>query len=64
MMRGTTSLSAKLQLHHVVSDITGSTGMRIIRAIVAGERSPDVSATYRDVRSHSSIETIRAALVG
>src|SRR3977135_4727614 len=53
-----------LQLHHVVSDITGATGMRIIRAIVAGERNPDVLATYRDVRCHSSIETIRAALVG
>ena len=53
-----------LQLHHVVSDITGATGMRIIRAIVAGERNPDVLATYRDVRCHSSTETIRAALVG
>lgn len=38
--------------------------MRIIRAIVAGERNPDVLVTYRDVRCHSSIETIRAALVG
>ena len=38
--------------------------MRIIRAIVAGERNPAVLATYRDVRCHSSIETIRAALVG
>jgi transposase len=49
---------------HVVSDITGATGMRIIRAIVAGERNPDVLAIYRDVRCHSSMETIRAALVG
>ncbi|WP_249757382.1 IS110 family transposase [Bradyrhizobium sp. C-145] len=57
-------MEMKLQLHHVVSDITGATGMRIIRAIVAGERTPDVLATYRDVRCHSSIETIRAALVG
>jgi hypothetical protein len=40
------------------------TGMRIIRAVVAGERNPDVLATYRDVRCHSSTETIRAALVG
>ena len=38
--------------------------MRIVRAIVAGERNPDVLATYRDVRCHSSAETIRAALVG
>jgi len=57
-------MEMNLQLHHVVSDITGATGMRIIRAIVAGERSPDVLATFRDVRCHSSIETIRAALVG
>jgi transposase len=57
-------MEMNLQLHHVVSDITGATGMRIIRAIVAGERNPDVLATYRDVRCHSSIETVRAALVG
>jgi transposase len=38
--------------------------MRIVRAIVAGERNPDVLATHGDVRRHSSIETIRAALVG
>jgi hypothetical protein len=31
---------------------------------VAGERNPDVLATFRDVPCHSSIETIRAALVG
>ncbi len=29
-----------LQLHHVVSDITGETGMQIIRAIAGGERDP------------------------
>jgi len=57
-------MEMNLQLHHVVTDITGATGMRIIRAIVAGERNPDVLATYRDVRCHSSSETIRAALVG
>src|SRR5216117_1795788 len=57
-------MQMNVQLHHVVSDITGATGMRIIRAIVAGERDPDVLATYRDVRCHSSLETIRAALVG
>lgn len=57
-------MEMNLQLHHVVSDITGATGKRIIRAIVAGERNPDVLATYRDVRCHSSTETIRAALVG
>src|SRR5438270_538442 len=54
-------MEMNLQLHHVVTDITGATGMRIIRAIVAGERNPDVLAAYRDVRCHSPIETIRAA---
>ena len=53
-----------LQLHHVVSDITGVTGMRIIRAIVAGERDPDVLASHRDRRCHASVETISQALVG
>jgi transposase len=31
-----------LHLHHVVSDITGVTGMKIIRAILAGARDPQI----------------------
>lgn len=57
-------MEMNLQLHHVVSDITGATGMRIIRAIVAGERDPEALAAFRDIRCHSSIEVIKAALVG
>jgi transposase len=57
-------MEMNLQLHHVMSDITGVTGMRIIRAIVAGERDLDVLASYRDVRCHASVETIKAALNG
>ncbi len=57
-------MEMNLQLHHVVSDITGVTGMRIIRALVAGERDPEILASYRDVRCHASLETIRTALVG
>lgn len=57
-------MQMNLQLHHVVSDITGVTGMRILRAIVSGERDPDVLAAFRDVRCKSSVETIRAALTG
>jgi hypothetical protein len=57
-------MEMNLQLHHVVSDITGATGMRIIRAIVSGERDPDVLASMRDDRCHSSSETIRASLIG
>ena len=39
-----------IQLHHVIATITGVTGMRIIRAIVAGERDPDKLAAMRDAR--------------
>jgi len=53
-----------LQLHHVVSDITGVTGLKIIRAIVAGERDPQVLARMRDVRCKADTETVRAALIG
>jgi transposase len=57
-------MQMNLQLHHVVADITGATGMAIIRAIVAGERDPAVLATHRDPRCHASAETISQALVG
>ena len=53
-----------LHLHHVISDVTGVTGMRIIRAIVAGERDPKVLATYRDYRIQSAQDTIAKALEG
>jgi transposase len=53
-----------LQLHHVISDICGVTGLKIVRAIVAGERDPDVLAAMRDVRCRHSAQTIRAAMVG
>ena len=39
-----------LQLHHVIADITGLTGMRIIRAIVAGERNCKKLAAMRHER--------------
>ena len=39
-----------VQLHHVVTDITGVTGLRIIRAILGGERDPAVLARLRDSR--------------
>src|SRR5215471_11219028 len=53
-----------LQLHHVISDITGATGMRIIRAIVAGERDRDRLASMRDVRTKADQHTIAKALDG
>lgn len=53
-----------LQLHQVVTDITGATGMKILRAIIAGERDTEVLAALRDVRCKASVETIREALSG
>lgn len=53
-----------LQIHHVISDITGVTGMGIVRDIVAGERDPEVLAQHRDPRCRASYQTICQALVG
>lgn len=53
-----------LQLHHVVTDVTGATGMTIIRAIIAGERNPETLASLRDRHCRASVETISKALVG
>src|ERR1700681_833599 len=53
-----------LQLHHVVADITGATGLRIIRSILSGEHEPKTLACLRDYRCHASIETIETALTG
>jgi transposase len=53
-----------LLLHNVVSDITGVTGMKIIKAILAGERDPRVLAGNRDERCHNTTATIAKSLVG
>jgi transposase len=53
-----------LHLHHVMSDVTGVTGMRILRAMVAGERDPQTLAQYRDYRIQSNEDTIAKALEG
>jgi hypothetical protein len=50
-----------LQLQHVV---TGVTGLKIIRAIVGGERDPQALAAMRDVRCKADTATICAALAG
>lgn len=53
-----------LQLHNVVADITGTTGMRIIKAILGGERNPDVLAAMRDHRCKNNAATIACSLKG
>jgi hypothetical protein len=47
-----------VQLNEVITDITGVTGLAIIRAIVAGERDPLRLAQMRQPRCKSSVETI------
>ena len=51
-------------VHHAVSDITGVTGMRIIRAIVDGQRDPQILAQMRDRRCQKSEEQIAEELTG
>jgi transposase len=53
-----------LQLHHVLSDLTGVTGLAILDAILAGERDPAVLAQHRDPRLKASPQTLAKALVG
>jgi transposase len=51
-------------LVEVLTDITGLTGMSILRAIVAGERDPVTLARFRAPSCKSSQETIAKALTG
>jgi transposase len=53
-----------LQIHHVISDITGVTGLAILDAILAGERDPEVLAQYRNPHIKASKAVIVKALVG
>ena len=53
-----------LQVQHVIDDITGATGMRIIRAVLAGERDPHRLAALRDERCKNSAAIIAKALQG
>jgi transposase len=53
-----------LLLTRVVSDITGTTGLRILRDIVAGQHDPQQLAQHRDRRCHASAAEIVAALTG
>lgn len=51
-------------VHHAVSDISGVTGMAIIRAIVEGERDPRKLAKLRDKRCSKSVKQISEELTG
>jgi len=50
-----------LQIHHVLSDITGKSGLAIVDAILSGKRDP---ARLADGRIHAERETVIKSLVG
>jgi len=53
-----------VRVHRAVSDLTGKTGMAIVRAIVAGERDARRLAERRDARCRQSAEQIAEHLTG
>jgi len=53
-----------VQVHRAVADITGLTGMAIVRAIVAGERDPVRLAMHRHSSCHKSAQQIAECLAG
>ncbi len=57
-------LQMNIQLPQVLSDVTGQTGLTILRAIVAGERDPRKLAALRNYRCQKDEEEIAKALIG
>lgn len=53
-----------VRLNMVISDITGLTGMKIIKAIIEGERNPHLLASLRDHRCQKNEEEIAKGLTG
>lgn len=62
MQKALTSMNVRLD--QAVSDVTGKTGMAIIRAILADERDPQVLASMRDERCAKSEAAIAESLTG
>lgn len=62
IQKALTQMNVKLK--QVLSDVTGKTGMRIIRAILEGERNPTTLAAFRDGRCRKDEATIAKALEG
>jgi hypothetical protein len=52
-----------LQVHNVISDIVGQTGLAIVDAILAGQRDPHVLAKLRNERIKATEEVIAKSLV-
>lgn len=62
MQKALTQMNIKL--HQVISDLSGHTGLRIVRAMVAGERDRLKLAALKDRRIKSDVSTIAKALEG
>jgi transposase len=57
-------IQMNIQLNHVISDITGVTGMNIIRAILRGERNPVVLSNLSEGSCRKKMDLIAKALEG
>ncbi|HSX82606.1 MAG TPA: IS110 family transposase, partial [Candidatus Saccharimonadia bacterium] len=57
-------LQRNIQLSQALSAVTGTTGQRLIRAIVAGERDPRTLAALRNYRCKKDADEIAMALTG
>ncbi len=53
-----------IQLHNVISDITGESGMRILKAILSGERNPQNLAALCNARIKASSEIVIKSMEG
>ncbi|MBL0124126.1 MAG: IS110 family transposase [Betaproteobacteria bacterium] len=53
-----------VQLANVISDVVGETGLKILRAIVAGERDGRVLGAMKNARIHASVDEIAKSLEG
>jgi hypothetical protein len=53
-----------IQLHNVISDITGESGMSILKAILSGERTPKTLASLCNARIKASSEVVIKSLEG
>jgi transposase len=53
-----------VQIHNVISDLTGVTGQAILDALLAGERNPQKLAALKDHRIKASPDTIARSLQG
>ena len=62
MQKALTEMNVRLD--SVLADITGQTGMKILRAIVDGERDPQRLASFRHRQVKASADRIAASLEG